>query len=271
MLVNWNKRGKLENSNPRFCIVGKGSRWEESAKYTENCLDKTSLVDPNQSNNMELPAGSSAANIASASKNNPFSIDYILWSSLYAQQKYQQQQQQRYHQHSPHEAAGSPQQQQQQQQLQLQHQLVGGGRSSNLPGNQTAPHPISTALDQLNVQLNQHQHQHHHHHHLQQQSSIANLQSSNNNPMNGNDGHLHHNLVIKQEQVNRSQVALNSSGHNGAAQVSKNKKHTRPTFSGHQIYVLEKTFEQAKYLAGPERAKLAYQLAMSESQVKVSD
>lgn len=34
--------------------------------------------------------------------------------------------------------------------------------------------------------------------------------------------------------------------------------------------MLEKTFEQAKYLAGPERAKLAYQLAMSESQVKVS-
>lgn len=33
--------------------------------------------------------------------------------------------------------------------------------------------------------------------------------------------------------------------------------------------MLEKTFEQAKYLAGPERAKLAYQLAMSESQVKV--
>ncbi|OQR73994.1 homeobox protein Nkx-6.3-like [Tropilaelaps mercedesae] len=46
------------------------------------------------------------------------------------------------------------------------------------------------------------------------------------------------------------------------------KKHTRPTFSGHQIYVLEKTFEQTKYLAGPERAKLAYALGMSESQVK---
>lgn len=48
------------------------------------------------------------------------------------------------------------------------------------------------------------------------------------------------------------------------------KKHTRPTFSGHQIYVLEKTFEQTKYLAGPERAKLAYALGMSESQVKVT-
>lgn len=47
------------------------------------------------------------------------------------------------------------------------------------------------------------------------------------------------------------------------------KKHTRPTFSGQQIFALEKTFEQTKYLAGPERAKLAYGLGMSESQVKV--
>jgi len=47
------------------------------------------------------------------------------------------------------------------------------------------------------------------------------------------------------------------------------KKHTRPTFSGQQIFALEKTFEQTKYLAGPERAKLAYGLNMSESQVKV--
>ena len=47
------------------------------------------------------------------------------------------------------------------------------------------------------------------------------------------------------------------------------KKHTRPTFSGHQIFALEKTFEQTKYLAGPERARLAYALGMTESQVKV--
>ena len=48
------------------------------------------------------------------------------------------------------------------------------------------------------------------------------------------------------------------------------KKHTRPTFSGQQIFALEKTFEQTKYLAGPERAKLAFALGMSESQVKVN-
>lgn len=47
------------------------------------------------------------------------------------------------------------------------------------------------------------------------------------------------------------------------------RKHTRPTFSGQQIFALEKTFEQTKYLAGPERARLAYSLGMTESQVKV--
>ena len=47
------------------------------------------------------------------------------------------------------------------------------------------------------------------------------------------------------------------------------RKHTRPTFSGQQIFALEKTFEQTKYLAGPERARLAYALGMTESQVKV--
>lgn len=49
------------------------------------------------------------------------------------------------------------------------------------------------------------------------------------------------------------------------------KKHSRPTFSGQQIFALEKTFEQTKYLAGPERARLAYSLGMTESQVKVTN
>ncbi len=55
-----------------------------------------------------------------------------------------------------------------------------------------------------------------------------------------------------------------------SAEKDGKKKHTRPTFSGQQIFALEKTFEQTKYLAGPERAKLAYALGMTESQVKVS-
>ncbi|XP_025025470.1 homeobox protein Nkx-6.3 isoform X3 [Python bivittatus] len=63
-------------------------------------------------------------------------------------------------------------------------------------------------------------------------------------------------------------VCGNSTGHVGDG--LHKKKHTRPTFTGHQIFALEKTFEQTKYLAGPERARLAYSLGMSESQVKRS-
>ncbi|XP_021252010.1 LOW QUALITY PROTEIN: homeobox protein Nkx-6.1, partial [Numida meleagris] len=60
--------------------------------------------------------------------------------------------------------------------------------------------------------------------------------------------------------------------HQGSILLDKDgkRKHTRPTFSGQQIFALEKTFEQTKYLAGPERARLAYSLGMTESQVKVS-
>ncbi|XP_017323381.1 homeobox protein Nkx-6.3 isoform X1 [Ictalurus punctatus] len=65
----------------------------------------------------------------------------------------------------------------------------------------------------------------------------------------------------------RQQCSNLDSGHPG--ETVGRKKHTRPTFSGHQIFALEKTFEQTKYLAGPERARLAYSLGMTESQVKV--
>lgn len=67
-------------------------------------------------------------------------------------------------------------------------------------------------------------------------------------------------------------VAVNQANLGGMGQdKDAKKKHTRPTFSGQQIFALEKTFEQTKYLAGPERAKLAYALGMTESQVKVSN
>jgi hypothetical protein len=47
------------------------------------------------------------------------------------------------------------------------------------------------------------------------------------------------------------------------------RKNTRPTFTGQQIYALEKMFEQTKYLAGPERSRLSFSLGMNEGQVKV--
>ncbi|XP_064485112.1 homeobox protein Nkx-6.2-like [Ornithodoros turicata] len=80
--------------------------------------------------------------------------------------------------------------------------------------------------------------------------------------------HLYWPSVVQNPSLWRDRLSSASVPQNCLDKDGK-KKHTRPTFSGHQIYVLEKTFEQTKYLAGPERAKLAYALGMSESQVKV--
>lgn len=77
------------------------------------------------------------------------------------------------------------------------------------------------------------------------------------------------NIDVTVSQQLGCQQTMTGSGGAGEHDGGK-KKHTRPTFSGQQIFALEKTFEQTKYLAGPERAKLAYALGMSESQVKVN-
>ena len=83
-------------------------------------------------------------------------------------------------------------------------------------------------------------------------------------------------IRIKRHLFFNNKVSLNISGLPSSrnhpqhgSDLDGKRKHTRPTFSGQQIFALEKTFEQTKYLAGPERAKLAYALGMTESQVKV--
>ncbi|CAJ0585913.1 unnamed protein product, partial [Mesorhabditis spiculigera] len=99
-------------------------------------------------------------------------------------------------------------------------------------------------------------------------------------------------MMSAQEQAARTAAALNPfallSQLNGGSQqaaalaarlqhplqlspnsLNINKKQSRPTFTGHQIFMLEKKFEQTKYLAGNDRAQLAQELNMSESQVKV--
>jgi len=72
-----------------------------------------------------------------------------------------------------------------------------------------------------------------------------------------------------QQQSLMTTAAAARLDHHCSSSAAASKKHTRPTFSGHQIFTLEKTFEQTKYLAGPERTRLAYALGMSEGQVKV--
>ncbi|KAK0070158.1 homeobox protein Nkx-2.3 [Biomphalaria pfeifferi] len=50
---------------------------------------------------------------------------------------------------------------------------------------------------------------------------------------------------------------------------SVKKKKARTTFTGRQIFELEKQFEQKKYLSSAERAEMASQLAVTETQVKI--
>ncbi|CAF3097919.1 unnamed protein product [Rotaria sp. Silwood2] len=69
--------------------------------------------------------------------------------------------------------------------------------------------------------------------------------------------------------IDNSQITHYSDIVNGNESMKDIKrKSSRPTFTGHQIFALEKMFENTKYLAGTERSRLASQLSMSEAQVK---
>jgi hypothetical protein len=69
--------------------------------------------------------------------------------------------------------------------------------------------------------------------------------------------------------IDHSQTATTTHYSGNESMKDGKRKSSRPTFTGHQIFALEKMFENTKYLAGTERSRLASQLAMSEAQVKV--
>jgi len=46
------------------------------------------------------------------------------------------------------------------------------------------------------------------------------------------------------------------------------KKRSRAAFSHAQVYALERRFNSQRYLSGPERAELAHNLKLTETQVK---
>lgn len=48
------------------------------------------------------------------------------------------------------------------------------------------------------------------------------------------------------------------------------KKKARTTFTGRQIFELEKQFEQKKYLSSAERAEMASLLNVTETQVNIT-
>ena len=57
---------------------------------------------------------------------------------------------------------------------------------------------------------------------------------------------------------------------NSIHNIQKQKKNkTRTTFTGKQIFELEKKFEVKKYLSSVERAEMAASLSVTETQIKV--
>ena len=57
-------------------------------------------------------------------------------------------------------------------------------------------------------------------------------------------------------------------GKDGDKEGDKKKKKARTTFTGRQIFELEKQFEQKKYLSSSERAEIATLLNVTETQVR---
>lgn len=100
---------------------------------------------------------------------------------------------------------------------------------------------------------------------LNTSSILANSCPSSSSTNTSKDEQDHSSRINQSIEINKK---YNSSW--TAERREKNsRKNTRPTFTGQQIYALEKMFEQTKYLAGPERARLSFSLGMSEGQVKV--
>ena len=86
------------------------------------------------------------------------------------------------------------------------------------------------------------------------------------------------------DNQSRSGSGLHSGGSNGNGQSSgqmgsgdgrdansmKRKKKTRTVFSRTQVFQLESTFDIKRYLSSSERAALATQLRLTETQVRIS-
>ena len=60
-----------------------------------------------------------------------------------------------------------------------------------------------------------------------------------------------------------------SNDRNGTSDEDDKQKKVRTTFTGKQIFELEKTFETKKYLSSAERAEMAKLLNVTEQQVRL--
>lgn len=83
-------------------------------------------------------------------------------------------------------------------------------------------------------------------------------------------------FVILADSIRGSRAAdkhkLSSDSNDDGSDASgtpQKKKKARTTFTGRQIFELEKQFEQKKYLSSAERAEMASLLNVTETQVSI--
>ena len=69
--------------------------------------------------------------------------------------------------------------------------------------------------------------------------------------------------------LERCRSVSNSDDGDLLTNTQKKKKKARTTFTGKQIFELEKKFEDKKYLSSTERAEMATLLTVTETQVKI--
>lgn len=77
-------------------------------------------------------------------------------------------------------------------------------------------------------------------------------------------------MIVKRYYLERCRSVSNSD--DGDLLINpqkKKKKKARTTFTGKQIFELEKKFEDKKYLSSTERAEMATLLTVTETQVKI--
>lgn len=68
---------------------------------------------------------------------------------------------------------------------------------------------------------------------------------------------------------NGSLLGISGSGGDSGEDGESKKKKVRTTFTGRQIFELEKMFENKKYLSSSERADMAKLLNVTEQQVRI--
>lgn len=100
---------------------------------------------------------------------------------------------------------------------------------------------------------------------VQQQQSNNNNNSSNNNSKRrkNKDGQLQNHMVMVSDLVNSGGGGGGADSGNGQSRPRK----TRTTFTGKQLFELERIFEQKKYLSSNERQEVARLLNVTGSQV----